>query len=479
MRNLFVFLAIFSPCINAETSGDLDKTFATKGLYVEGTSFPQQEFLGLATAVDSQGRILVLHAIEVTNDYGVGVYRLLTDGTKDNTYTTIASQVDKFLIDGKFSIAVDANDGVFFAYSNYTCTAPDTDCQQDVFVRHFDNTGALTGSQTIAFDLGSTYLRQNDIFADLVYIPNIYGYSTEMIAIAATVDYSNVNDTDFGVALMDVANDGSISMRTTFSDDGKRTCAFDQDINNSGVGIDQAVKIIVERFAPLQMIIGGNAFEGNGANNNGWNLAFCEVGVVGNINQSWSTNTLPDTLNNVELLQDMYYSSYENDVERLIVGAKFSTGNDNDFYLGEYLSSSWVFDTNFGTNGWASIGFSELFIGDTNDEIQSIIFKPNKSLAVAGNMSWTDNGANFSKAALARFDQFGQLMTNWGDNGSKVFDFSQNTTGSQVTQVKDMAYDANKKELYLVGSSPDGSIKKDYVANILDNIDILFLNGFE
>ncbi|HFC29712.1 MAG TPA: hypothetical protein ENJ44_01580, partial [Oceanospirillales bacterium] len=209
MRKIFLLLTILSSYINAETSGDLDKTFATKGLYAEGTPFPQQTFLSLDTAVDSQGRILVLHAYETTNHYSIAVYRLLADGTKDNTYASIASQVDKFLIDGNFSIAIDANDGVFFGYSNYTCAAPNIDCQQDVFVRHFDNTGNLTGSQTIAFDLGNTYLRQNDVFADLVYIPDHYGHNTEMLAVAATVDYSNVYDTDFGVALMDVAPDGS------------------------------------------------------------------------------------------------------------------------------------------------------------------------------------------------------------------------------------------------------------------------------
>ena len=479
MRKIFLLLTILSSYINAETSGDLDKTFATKGLFAEGTSI--QTFLSLDTAVDSQGRILVLYAFEVTNEYNIGVYRLLVDGTKDNTYQTYLSDVDKFLIDGNFSIAIDANDGVFFGYSNYTCTAPNTDCQQDVFVRHFDNTGTLTGSQTIAFDLGSTYLRQNDVFADLVYIPDHYGHNTEMLAVAATVDYSNVYDTDFGVALMDVAPDGSLSMRTTFSGDGKTTCAFDQDINNSGVGIDQAVKIIVEYANPLQIVIGGNAFEGNGVNNDGWNLAFCEVGVTGNINQSWSTEPLADTLNDVELLQDMYYSSYSDDVVRLMVGVKFSTGTDNDFYIGEYrnVSSNWFFETNFGTNGWSSVGFSELFIGNTNDEIQSIIYKPNHTISVVGNMSWIDNGNYYSKVALARFDEWGQLMTSWGTNGTKTFDFSQSISGPHVTEVNGMSYDANKKELYLVGLSPDGVIKRDYVANILDNIDIIFLNGFE
>lgn len=476
MKILALLTLSFS--INAQVTGDLDATYGTQGLVVE--HFINNSTTHLASVLDSQGRLLVLQARKSGNIYNLFVFRYLANGAKDNSYTGLASEIDEFLINGNFTLAVDASDGVFLGYSNYTCMAVNTDCQQDVFIKHYDNTGLLIGSQTIAFDFGSTYLRQNDVFADLVFIPNDFSHNTEMLAVAVTVDYNNVFDTDFGVALFNIAPDGSLSYRSTFGTNGKTTCAFDQDIGHSGIGVDEAKAIVIEDGSPLEMIIGGSSFEGNGSNNNGWNLAFCKINVLGDIIQKWSTQPLPDTLNDVEILQDMYYSNPTNGVTRLIVAAKFSTGIDNDFALGFYRipASQWVFDTTFGTNGWATIGFNQLFIGDTNDIIQSITVEPGQpviSISVVGNIQWQDNGIDYSKIAIARFDQFGALMSNWGVNGSRVYDFSLNSKNT----VNDMVYDANNNEFYLVGSYPNGIVDDAYIANISNKADSIFKNGFE
>ena len=473
MKILLAILLTLTFSINAQVTGELDTTYGTQGLVVR--HLINSSTTNLASVLDSQDRLVVLQGLQSGNDYFLLIYRYLANGNEDNTYTPLASDLDEFLIDGNFSLDVDASDGVFLGYSNYTCTAPNTDCQQDIFVKHYDNTGLLIGSQVVAFDFGNTYLRQNDKFADLVYIPGESGQG--MLAIAATVDYNNVFDTDFGVVLMNVAFDGSLSMRTTFSGDGKATCAFDQDIGHSGVGVDEAKAIVVELGNPLEMIIGGSAFEGNGSNNDGWNLAFCKLDVFGNNVQSWSTLPLIDTFNDVEILQDMYYSS--NGVDKLIVAANFSNGSNNDFNIGRYLipsGSQWVFDNSFaGNSGWASVGFNELFIGDTNDNIETITVDSDKNITAVGNMLWQDNGIDYSKVALAQFDQFGILKADWAVNGTKVYDFSTNNK----TQVNDMVYDINNKEFYLVGYYPNGNVNDAYTANISNKADLLFLNDFE
>jgi hypothetical protein len=474
MKILFLTLITVAFSINAQVTGELDTTYGAQGLVV--THLINNSTTNLASVVDSQGRLVVLQGLQSGNDYLLFIHRYLANGNEDNTYTPLASDLDEFLIDGDFSLAVDASDGIFLGYSNYTCVAVNTDCQQDIFIKHFDSTGLLTGSQIIAFDFGNTYLRQNDKFADLVYIPDDFGYNTEMLAIAATVDYNNVFDTDFGGVLMNVAFDGALSLRTTFSGDGKATCAFDQDIGHSGVGIDESKAIVLEYGNPLELVIGGSAFEGNGANNDGWNLAFCKLDVLGDNIQSWSTLPLINTFNDVEKLEDMYYSS--NGVEKLIVAAKFSNSSDNDFNIGRYLitpSTQWVFDNSFGNSGWASVGFTELFIGNTNDIIETITVDLGNNITAVGNMQWQDNGIDYSKVALTRFDQFGILKTDWAINGTKVHDFSTNNK----TQVNDMVYDGSNKEFFLVGYYPNGSVNDAYIANISDKSDLLFLNGFE
>ena len=476
-KRIVSILILFCLNLNAETTGDLDKTYGTKGLvtYQHGSTGANYH---LASVLDSSGRLLVLNGYGNSNnpdDLFLVIYRFLPSGAQDFSYSPTVLLIDAFLSGGNFSLVIDDFNGVFLGYSNYTCTAPNTECQQDIYIKHYSINGSLVGSQTIAFDYGSTYLRQNDKFADMVFIPDTFGNNTRMLAIAATVDYSNVNDTDFGVVLLDVSNDGSLYLRTSFSSDGKATCAFDQDIIHNGVGVDVASSIALEFGSPLEFIIGGSAFEGNGANNDGWNLAFCKFNVLGTIVQSFSTQPLADTFYDVEILQDMYYSNI--DAEKLIVATKFSTGNDNDFVIGEYLQSSnnWQFNNSFGTNGWASVGFNELFIGDTNDVIQTIAVEPDKNITVAGTMQWQDGGGNYSKIALARFNQLGVLNTNWGINGSKVHDFS----GVAKTQVNDMVYDFYEKELYFVGQYPNGSFSTTYIANVLDNPDLIFLSGFE
>ncbi len=474
---IIIILFIVSFSINAQVIGNLDPSYGNQGLVIEHSI--NNSTIHLASVLDSQGRLLVLKARSSGSVYDLWVYRYLANGVEDMSYSPLVSEIDAFLIDGNFTLAVDSSDGVFLGYSNYTCVAVNTECQQDIFIKHYNNTGLLVGSQTIAFDFGSTYLRQNDIFADLVFIPDDFG-NTGKLSVAATVDFSSVFDTDFGVAMLNVAPDGSLSYRTTFAGAGKTTCAFDQDIGHSGIGIDKAKAIVLEYGNPIEIIIGGSAFEGNGVNNDGWNLAFCKLNVLGDLVQSWSTQPLPDTLNDVEILQDMYYSNPTTDVARLLVAAKFSTGTDNDFVVGFYHmpASQWIFDTTFGTNGWATIGFNQLFIGDTNDIIQSITVEPGQpdiSISVVGNIQWQDNGIDYSKIAMARFDQWGVPMSNWGVNGTRVYDFSNNNK----TTVKDMVYDSNTNEFYLLGHYPNGMVDDAYIANISDKSDIIFKNSFE
>ncbi|MGV6852738.1 MAG: hypothetical protein ACWA5R_11265 [bacterium] len=465
-----IILMTLSFCLAAQAAGDLDASFGTQGLVI--SHYPTQSVRNLASILDSQGRLLTVQGIHSGSVYNLFVHRYLANGTEDNSYIPLASQVDEFLIDGKFSLAVDDSDGVFLGFSNYTCSASNTDCQQDVFIKHYDNMGSQVGVLQIAYDFGSTYLRQNDVFAGMVF--NAF---RNVLAVASTVEYSSVFDTDFGVALIDVAADGSLALRPTFASSGLATCAFDQDMGHTGIGVDQAVGIFAETESPFHIVVGGNAFEGNGANNDGWNLAFCKLDVLGAEVSSWSTQNNINTLNDVEIMQDMKYVS-NSGVDKIIIAAQLSATGNNDFYATRYLKTagdSWIFDTAFGTNGWAAVGFSELFIGNTNDVAQSVVDAGNNNVIVSGLKQWQDNGFSYSKLAMARFDQFGQIISNWANNGAKEYDFSNNNK----TQLNDVVYDRSQKELYAVGQYPNGAVTDAYIANISDKTNSIFLDGFE
>jgi hypothetical protein len=430
-----------------------------------------QDSYNLAMDIDSESRLLVLKA--VPNNMGilfVSVQRYMPDGQIDGSFATVIIDIDESLADSKYSLKVDKDNGIFVGYSNLVCDPPNMNCQQDVFVNHYSSTGTFSGFATIAFDNGNISLRQNDRFADMIYIED-----RDILAVAATVDFNSVFDTDFGVALLDVDAAGGLSLRTSFSTDGKQTCAFDQDIGNPGIGIDKAQSIVLEFGNPVEVIVGGSAFEGNGSNADGWNLAFCKLDILGDVVQQWSTIDNPDTLVDIEILEDMYYSSIR--VQRLIVAAKFSLGDDNDFSIGQYVISgiNWEFDSSFGVNGWGSVGFNQVFIGNTNDEIQSIVVEENEDILAAGLMRWQDYGVDHNNVALARFDKFGNLRTNWANSGQIAYDFS----GDNINQLTDMVIDHSKKELYLVGQYPTITVKDSYVVNLLDNLDIIFLNGLE
>ena len=90
-------------------------------------------------------------------------------------------------------------------------------------------------------------------------------------------------------------------------------------------------------------------------------------------------------------------------------------------------------------------------------------------------MLWQDNGINYSKIAMARFDKFGALTTSWAINGTKVHDFSTNNK----TTVNNMVYDNSNKEFYLVGYYPHSNLNDAYIANISDKSVLIFSNGFE
>ena len=135
----------------------------------------------------------------------------------------------------------------------------------------------------------------------------------------------------------------------------------------------------------------------------------------------------------------------------------------------------------FGGNntGSNSVGFSELFIGNTYDRVQKILVEPDGTLLVAGNSTWTDNFVNHSRAALAKFDSSGILDSSWGYLGKITHTFKIANQSTITDKVYAMAFDSTADNIYLAGAhtNNDGDIG-GFTANLI-NIDLIFKDNFE
>ena len=109
----------------------------------------------------------------------------------------------------------------------------------------------------------------------------------------AEVERTGSEDTDFGVLMLNTEpSNGTLSIDTNFDSDGKNLCFFDQ--NNPAGSRDKAEALVWDAVNNT-VIIGGSAFEGDGVEGDGWNMAFCEFNLSGALLRKWSTQAAPGT----------------------------------------------------------------------------------------------------------------------------------------------------------------------------------------
>ena len=84
----------------------------------------------------------------------------------------------------------------------------------DTIIYHFNDSGSILGVQNIAFDLGPDVNSKNDKFSEMIYIPTL-----DKLVVALSVDTlaTPYYDIDFGIAVLNVATEGSLSLDTNLS----------------------------------------------------------------------------------------------------------------------------------------------------------------------------------------------------------------------------------------------------------------------
>jgi hypothetical protein len=279
MNLLSLTMTLLSGSVAAVDLGTLDSTFSQDGT-TDGWDMSGQtgyNWYGSDVVVDSQGRVLIAGTYQYDFNGNTAlmarVERRLPNGDLDTSFDSDGirelglppAPQSQF----NYEIIVDSSDGVFVGYSSEYCQTTN-DCESDLYVYHINVNGVIVGSQQIDFDLGSSNNRKDDDFADMVYVPSI-----NKLGIAAEVELNGADDTDYGIAVLNVDPvSGALSIDNGFSTDGQRQCYFDQ--NNPAGSRDMPTAIVW--YGPTSsFIVGGNTFEGNGTNGDGWNMSFCDL----------------------------------------------------------------------------------------------------------------------------------------------------------------------------------------------------------
>ncbi len=504
MKKMIIFLVLILTSRSfAINLGSLDTSFSNDGVsdgwLLDGVTGGSVS--GQSVAVDRQGRILVA-GVEVIFGQGqrVMVRRYLPDGTYDNTLNSagLGSVLNKPYSNNivKVGLELDEFNNFFLAYSYNSCEGVDT-CI-DTFVYHISESGAVLGGASISFDAGSVVSSQDDDFVDMVY------FTVEKklaVAIDVKVDNSPTYNKDFGVVLLNVFQGGGVAADTSFGNNSKSSCFFNQD--STGHNNTDEARAITANFDSNTVIVGGWSFEGNGAALTGKNMSFCEFNLFqqdgnppGTVIEKWSTETLPNSpfIYDEEILYDVKYKTEYVDTGSGLVGVKtlFATGftngaNSDDFALVKYVydGMDWVLDTSFGPfgTGWAITGFSLLdsnsgFV-DTEDVAKSLFVESEDgSILIGGYSEWYDLSDRRINGALLKFTKNGILDKNWGDNKSgKTMVVLDDITN--IKTISDITVSGSAESIFTTGTYPSSNNGNDSLLISKHINDSIFAGSFD
>ncbi len=484
----FIILFIFSTNQGlCATIGSFDKSFSQDG-NSDGWDFinqPNQNYFGLDTLIDSQKRIVVAgtYTYGASAQTGILIARYLTSGILDTSFASNGILKYPFPPSDPFIIKIRHNpfdDSIFVGYTALNNSTGNS----DVSLLYIDETGLILDIFTIAFDLGSGNDRKDDFFADMkLHHNNISG--SGFLIIAAEVERSSATDTDFGIAKVNFDSSGNFSFETQFSSDGMSNCFHDHNVN----GLNQDIATSISITEEMNYLVGGSAFEGNGDDANGWNLAFCEFNNAGAIIGKWSTKISATQGDSREELVDTVIGRSSQDGQYLLTLSKepeidFSV--KNDFVVRKYIRNLlnqgvWDEDINFASSGISRIGFNDPFIfpETTDDQPAQIFIKSlDQSIIIVGNSNWQDNGNDKSYISLSKLRSNGLLNTSWGSNSTGKEHISLDTnTFSDICA--GFAQGVGSEEFYVTGTNFDftNNTIKLFIANIAH--EFIFSNSFE
>jgi len=457
-------------------------------------SDPGYNYYAADIALNQFGQILIAHAFEYPaivsgTAKGVQLSRYNSNGSLDTTFanngiwTSLVAPSDSALDNVRLVLTPSGN--ISLGYNVDQCVAQNA-CQTDIQLFHIDSTGLQLDDFLVSFNRSNNIMRQDDRLEDL-----IFQSGQNLLVIAATVETDGVNglqNTDFGVAALDLdPNTNSFSYDIAFGGDGRRECGPNQ---LQGAGRDEAATVV---WNPVDasFIIGGTAAEGNGANSDGTNLAFCEFKrSTGDLLQQWSTMNLPARTDDREIMGDMVIRFVQNEPLSLIVAGGVAIGN-TDTHLEmavlryEKVGFNWVPDSNFGGDystvlgpGWGVTGFQVTLNGidflDTDDVAQGMAVGADGTLLLAG-FSELDDPVNGDKSlAVTQFTGNGKNHVAWAGQGRAIYNYALQNRDEGFSVIRDPI----REKSYIGGVIDNGMDQQTLVVTLQDDFHY-FGNGFD
>jgi len=466
----FTLLAFYIQSTLAEPLGLLDHSWSfdgqTDGYDIRGGSQVGHDHFGGDVWIDSQSRTYVsgsYQSEQVGGNNGLKFARLTrytATGQLDTSFN--GTGVLDFplplasLSDNDVFVTGSEQNGVFIGYSRIFCpTQDDADCHMDIRVHHVSSSGSNLDHITVAFDVGSTFQRNDDRLVDMAYSNEL-----DRLFLAAEIEFTNANDTDFGAVAIEVSANGTMSLDNNFSFDGKQTCYFDH--ANAAGSQDQASAIAINPLGTV--VIGGHAFEGNGINADGWNQAFCEFSLSGDLIRKWSTQSTGIQLDSREFLNDLLFlKTGLNESKLYALGTQPNAGTLDASVSVYELSqlNEWQLDSTYGENntGITLLGLDYAIVGDTEDYASEFSMLPSGHMLVTGTLANPNqNQSFFSGLFLGMLKPDGKIDKSWGYDGFTKHNFS--LTSPIWDNSNALAIDPNTQDIIVTGFHYNGAFNQ-------------------
>jgi uncharacterized delta-60 repeat protein len=392
---LSILTLLFASTTVLADPGDLDTTFDTDGIVT--TAVGSGHDLGNATAIQSDGKILVAGTSSNGTNNDFALVRYNTDGSLDTTFDTDGIVTTDFgdndngesmaiQSDGKIVVAGDSN-------------APGT---FDFAVARYNTDGSLDTT----FDTDGMATTDFGVLHDRAYAVAIQSDGKIVVAGYARMSPTTPVNNDF--ALVRYNSDGSLD--NTFDTDGMLTTSI-------GGGQDQAYAIGIQSDGKI--VVAG--YSNVGAN---YDFVVVRYNTDGSLDNTFDTDGIVTTA--IRDDDDFAYGlAIQSDGKIVVVGygTIVTAGNHDDFVVVRYNTDGSL-DTTFDTDGKVVTD-----IGLRNDHATAVALQSDDKIVVVGS---SENASNYD-FAVVDYNSDGSLNTDFGTGGMVTTPIlSINDTASSV-----------------------------------------------
>ena len=331
----------------------------------------------LASAIQSDGKIVLAGNSHNGTDSDFALIRYNTDGTLDASFgaggkvtTPIGSGNDYGI-----SAAIQDDGKIVVAGMSYGGSSYDFALVRYTTAGALDTTFNSTGKVTTSFGSGD----------DAAYSVALQSDGK----IVATGYYSiSVSDHDFALARYNI--DGSLD--TSFDTDGKVTTPIGPSDNVAYASFIQS---------DGKIVAGGYSY----TDPNNWDFALARYNTNGSLDTNFDTDGL--VITSISGLDDFIYSVAIQSDGKIVAAGYSNNGSNHDFAVARYTTAG-ALDTTFNSTGKVTTA-----IGSANEDIQSIAIQSDGKIVAGG---FSNNGTN-EDFALIRYTTAGALDTTFNSTG--------------------------------------------------------------